>query len=160
MAIVDQLTIRPFRAADQAAAKELILAGLGERWGWIDPTLNPDLNDIATTYADGIFLVGYLTGHLADTLVVTGALTPETTPEGTPVLRVERMSVRADLRGQGLGRRMLDALLDEARARGCTRIVLETTSSWIDAVRFYQRYGFTFVAEHDDETHMQLYLDR
>ncbi len=155
MTVHDQFILRPFSPADQAAAKQLVEAGLGERWGWIDPTLNPDLKDIATTYADGVFLVGYL----GDALVATGALTPEMTPEGIPALRVVRMSVRSDLRRQGLGRRVLDALLDQARARGCKLVVLETTSTWTDAVRFYQRYGFGFVEERDDETHMQLHLD-
>jgi GNAT superfamily N-acetyltransferase len=155
MTIVDQFVIRPFSAADQEAAKHLVVTGLGERWGWIDPTLNPDLNDIATTYAEGIFLVGYL----GSTLVATGALTPEVTPEGFKALRVVRMSVRADLRRQGLGRRMLDALLDAARACGCALLVLETTSTWTDAVRFYQHYGFDLVEERDGETHMQLHLD-
>jgi putative acetyltransferase len=154
MEVQDQFIIRPFCAADQAAAKQLVVMGLGERWGWIDPTLNPDLNDIATTYADGIFLVGYR----GDTLVATGALTPEVTLAGIPALRVVRMSVRADLRRQGLGRRVLDALLGEARARGWALIVLETTSTWTDAVRFYQRYGFEVVEERDGETHMQLCL--
>lgn len=155
MSVRDEIQIRPFCAADQDAAKQLVLAGLGERWGWIDPTLNPDLNDIAANYAEGVFLVGYL----GDTLVATGALTPEVTPEGVAALRVERMSVRADLRGQGIGRRMLDALLDHARVRQCPLIVLETTSTWADAVRFYARYGFDVVEERDGETHMVMKLD-
>lgn len=150
----EQLVIRPFCSDDQEAAKQLVLSGLGERWGWIDPSLNPDLNDIAASYAEGIFLVGYL----GDTLVATGALLPELTPEGVNALRVVRMSVRADLRRQGIGRRVLDALLDHARQQGCPLIVLETTSTWTDAVRFYERYGFRFVEERDGETHMKLEL--
>ena len=154
--IANKIRLRPFSPDDQAAAKALIVAGLGERWGWIDPTLNPDLNDIATTYADGLFLVGYWD----DTLVATGAVTPETMPDGRDALRVVRMSVRADLRGQGIGRRVLDALLEGARARNCPLVVLETTSTWIDAVRFYTRYGFTVVEERDGDTHMQLEIGK
>lgn len=156
MSLSLQLMIRPFQAEDQEAAKQLILVGLGERWGWIDPTLNPDLNDIAVSYAAGVFLVGYLD----DTLVATGALSPEVTDEGLPALRVERMSVRADLRGQGLGRRMLDSLLDLARKRGCQWVVLETTTTWTDAVRFYTRYGFQYVQERDGDTHMKLEVEK
>lgn len=147
-----QLQIRPFCAADQEPAKQLILAGLGERWGWIDSTLNPDLNDIALAYAPGIFLVACLD----DVLVGTGALMPEGTGEEKGALRVVRMSVRTDLRRNGIGRRILDALLDEARRIGCERIVLETTSTWKDAIRFYTRHGFLVVNEMDGETHMVL----
>jgi GNAT superfamily N-acetyltransferase len=156
MRVSEQLVIRPFCADDQEAAKQLVQAGLGERWGWIDLTLNPDLNDIAASYAEGVFLVGYL----GDTLVATGALMPEVTADGRAALRVVRMSVRADLRGHGIGRRVLDALLDRARERDCRLIVLETTSTWTDAVRFYARYGFQLVEEKDDETHMILELGK
>jgi GNAT superfamily N-acetyltransferase len=154
MALSEQVAIRPFDASDQEAAKQLVITGLGERWGWIDLSLNPDLNDIAASYTEGIFLVGYL----GDTLVATGALLPEVTAEGIEALRVVRMSVRADLRGQGIGRRMLDTLLDYARDKESPLIVLETTSTWTDAVRFYTRYGFQVVEEKDDGTHMILEL--
>ena len=43
--------LRPFTAADQDAVKDLVLAGLADHWGTLDPTLNPDLNDIAGHYA-------------------------------------------------------------------------------------------------------------
>lgn len=155
MGMGERVTLRPFLVDDQDAAKQLVLTGLGERWGWIDPTLNPDLDDIATTYAAGCFLVGYLD----NALVATGALLPEVDPAYTNhllALRVVRMSVRADLRGQGIGRRVLDALLEYARDQRCRLLVLETTSTWTDAVRFYARNGFQFVAERDGETHMQL----
>lgn len=147
---IPSLHIRPLARADQAAAQALILDGLAERWGQLDPTLNPDLRDIATSYAAGCFLVAYQ----GDTLVATGALIPEAPGVG----RIVRMSVRADLRGRGLGRRMLDALVDEARARGDTQLVLETTSTWTDAIRFYTRYGFTVIGEQDGDTHFVLAL--
>jgi GNAT superfamily N-acetyltransferase len=147
---VSSLVLRPFTPADQDAAQQLILAGLGERWGWIDPTLNPDLNAIARDYAAGYFLVGELEGEL----VATGALIPEAATS----LRVVRMSVRRDLRGQGIGKQVLAALLDYARQQGCTEVVLETTSTWTDAVAFYARAGFQKIDTRDGETHMLLPL--
>jgi GNAT superfamily N-acetyltransferase len=152
------LTIRPFRLDDQRAAQALILDGLREHWGWLDPTLNRDLNNIATNYAAGIFLVGEIMDETGSELVATGALLPEVTESGESVWRVVRMSVHADLRGQGIGRRLLDALLQWAQQQGARLIVVETTSTWTDAVRFYTRYGFILVEERDDETHMQLEL--
>lgn len=143
-------TIRPFAADDQAAAQALILDGLSERWGWIDPTLNPDLHDIAASYAPGLFLVAYQEGAL----IATGALIPE----APGVVRIVRMSVRRDLRRHGIGRLMLQALLARARAQGVRQVVLETTSTWRDAVAFYQRNGFRVVDVRDGETHMLLDL--
>src|SRR5262249_6135936 len=55
----DHLIMRPFAPEDQQAAQALILAGLGEHFGWIDERRNPDLVDIAASYAppDSTFLV-------------------------------------------------------------------------------------------------------
>jgi len=146
--LVDRMIIRRFRPTDQAAARTLILAGLGERWGWIDPTCNPDLDDIAATYGHGFFVVA----QTDDALVGTGALLPE----GDGVGRVVRMSVQQELRGQGVGRRLLDELTMLARRAGYHTLVLETTSTWTDAVRFYARNGFsvTHVDADAGETHM------
>ena len=145
--------IRPFRPADQAAARSLILAGLGERWGWIDYTANPDLDDIAAAYGHGWFVVALLD----DALVGTGALIPE----GDGVGRIVRMSVCRLRRGQGIGRRILAELTVAARRAEYHTLVLETTSAWTDAVRFYAANGF--VVTHVDvdaaETHMARPLD-
>lgn len=147
------VTIRPFRPADQAAAQSLILAGLGERWGWIDYTANPDLDDIAAAYGHGWFVVALLDGAL----VGTGALLPEGNGGG----RIVRMSVRQTLRGQGIGRRILAELTAVARRAGYHTLVLETTSSWTDAVRFYAANGFAVTRVDVDaaETHMARPLD-
>ncbi|MGC8781077.1 MAG: hypothetical protein ACP5UQ_09455, partial [Anaerolineae bacterium] len=55
----DPWLIRPFAPTDQPAVRRLILEGLGEHFGVIDETLNPDIDDIAAHYtARGhVFLV-------------------------------------------------------------------------------------------------------
>jgi putative acetyltransferase len=151
MAIRD-VTIRPFAPADQAPAQQLILAGLGEHWGAIDFSLNQDLNDIGHTYANGTFLVA----TFDDKIIGTGALLPAM--EGTG--QIVRMSVHREWRRQGIGRRLLDALIQAARQRGYRRLLLETTSSWQEVVQFYRRYGFS-ITHYDltaGETHMVLML--
>jgi len=145
------VTIRPFLPEDQQAAKALVLAGLEEHWGRLDPTLNPDLDDIAAAYADGVFLVAC---H-DDRVVGTGALIPE----GDGAARIVRMSVAAPLRRQGVGTRILRRLLEQARADGTDRIVLETTSTWEDAIAFYRRHAFRVVGERDGDIHFVLDLE-
>ncbi len=64
--------IKPFESEDQDAVRSLILAGLAEHGGEIDPTLNPDLNDIRDSYNDATFLVAWLDGRI----IGSGALIP------------------------------------------------------------------------------------
>lgn len=146
--IADAVTIRPFLPEDQGAVKALILAGLEERWGVLDLTKNPDLDDIAVSYGDAAFL----TAWLGDRLVGAGALVRET--EG--VARIVRMSVAKSMRHRGIGRAILRALCDHAKGAGYAKIVLETTSTWEDAITFYERCGFRRIGTWDGDTHFVL----
>ena len=54
--------------------------------------------------------------------------------------QVGRMAVLAAYRGRGIGRLLLDALVDDARARGFARVALNAQDH---AVTFYAKAGFT-----------------
>lgn len=53
--------------------------------------------------------------------------------------QIGRMAVLADHRKRGIGARLLDAVLDEAKRRGITRVVLHAQAGAVD---FYRRAGF------------------
>ena len=145
------MELRPFRPTDQPAAKALILAGLVEHWGWLDPTMNPDLDDIAASYADGVCLVG----SESERLVATGVLLPE----GEKTGRIVRMSVDMRERRKGYGRVLLHALLETAQELGYIQVVLETTATWADAIQFYEANGFQPTHKTDGDIHFILALD-
>lgn len=58
------------------------------------------------------------------------------------------MGIAPEFRGQGIGRRLLDATIDGARAAGLTRIELEVFSSNTNAIALYERYGFAHEGLH------------
>ena len=150
--IAQAVQIRPFQARDQDSVKMLILVGLKEHWGTLDTSLNPDLNDVAAAYGTETFLVAVQNGRI----VGTGALIHEV----DDISRIVRMSVDPKLRRMGIGRQLLAALCDAAKKRSYRQIVLETTSNWDDAIRFYLAHGFQIVEYRDGDTHFLLNLER
>ncbi|HET9109407.1 MAG TPA: GNAT family N-acetyltransferase [Ktedonobacterales bacterium] len=136
--------VRAFTPADQDAARALILAGLGERFGFVDETRNPDLDDIAASYlAPGH---RFVVAELAGEVVGTGGLLFE--PDGV-TCQLVRVSVRRDLRRQGIAQALVGALLAEARERGLRRVWGETDEPWHDAIALYQRLGFAVYERRD-----------
>lgn len=132
--MIAQIVVRRFDAADQSAAKQLILHGLSDRWGMVNPDLNADLDDIGDSFRDGGFWVAEVDG----VLVGTGGW------HFRPAQQAElvRMSVATHYRRQGVGSALLQALLNDVRANGIATVILETNSGWGSAVDFYQAQGF------------------
>ena len=50
--------------------------------------------------------------------------------------------------GQGLGTKLIDLVVAEARSRKCRRLVLITTNDNLHAIGFYQKRGFQMAAIH------------
>lgn len=51
---------------------------------------------------------------------------------------------------KGIGTALIEAVVSAAKAAGCQRLWLITTNDDIEAIRFYQRKGFDWVAWHRD----------
>lgn len=135
MSAPTNLLIRPFEPADQDDARRLLAAGYREHFGpAYDEAQDPALADAAALFSNGVFLVAVLDGRIA----ATGALLVQ---DGETA-EVMRMSTAREQRRRGIGAAVLDRLLDEARARGCRRVVLGTEAAWEDSVSFYRAQGF------------------
>ncbi|MDB5792739.1 MAG: family N-acetyltransferase [Massilia sp.] len=55
---------------------------------------------------------------------------------------IKRMYVRPQARGQGLARRLIDALEQKAMARGCRSFMLEAGPAQPEALIVYERLGY------------------
>jgi ribosomal protein S18 acetylase RimI-like enzyme len=58
------------------------------------------------------------------------------------------MGIDPEFRRKGIGRRLMDAAIGDARADGLTRIELEVFSSNIYAIKLYERRGFVHEGLH------------
>ncbi len=147
-----EIEIRWFSPNDQDRVETLILDGLAEHFKVIDPTLNPDLNNIEESYLrqGSLFLVA----ELDDDLVGSGALVAETEDTG----RILRVAVASSHRRMGIGRLLTKHLIKAAKRFHFSHIVVETNDDWYDAIRLYQQCGFTEYDRHDGEVHMMIRL--
>jgi GNAT superfamily N-acetyltransferase len=82
-------------------------------------------------------------------IVATAQLTfvPGLTYDGGERCLVEAVRVAASARGTGLGTRLLEHAIGMAEARGCVLVQLTSDKRRREAIRFYERLGFT--ASHE-----------
>ena len=100
----------------------------------------------------GAFLVASVDGEP----VASGAL--KTISPGVGSLK--RMWVAADVRGLGIGRRMLEALESEARALHMTMLRLETNDTLREAIQLYRSAGFVEVAPFNSDPYARHWFER
>ena len=146
------LRFRAFASTDQREVEALIRAGLAEHWGSVDESFNPDLRDIARSYASGVTLIA----EYEDGLVGTGTIVPV----DEHVAEIKRMSVHADCRRIGVGRAIADELVAIAERWGKSRVVLETSADWDAVVDFYLGCGFVLTHRHDGDFGLDAWFER
>jgi ribosomal protein S18 acetylase RimI-like enzyme len=59
-----------------------------------------------------------------------------------PLLNIHDLAVLPSQRGRGVGRALLAAAEDKARADGCCKLTLEVLDDNVGARRLYERFGF------------------
>src|SRR3954462_7694752 len=74
---------------------------------------------------------------------------------------LEDLYVDESARGAGLGRALVEATLDRARARGCRRVELDTNERNDAALRLYGSFGFSATANGygGRDLYLRLHLD-
>lgn len=58
------------------------------------------------------------------------------------VYEVAKMAVDEDLQGQGIGRKVLVRVIEEAKVMGATKLYLETNKKLANAIHLYESLGF------------------
>jgi GNAT superfamily N-acetyltransferase len=135
---------------DFAAVRALIVEGLTQRWRQYDAARNPDLEAFESYYGSALTVVA----RRAAVIVGCGTLIFE----APCVARIVRMSVADTQRRNGVGRGVLQSLIDHAVRLGYAAIVLETSADWPSAVAFYDGCGFIRTHQRDGDQHFRLDL--
>lgn len=137
------IQLRSARAADAAAITALVNAayrGDSGRQGW---TTESDLLDgtrISLETVQALLATPdcrVLVAEAAGRLVACAELRPE-----GGQLYLGMLTVRPELQGQGIGRRLMDAAEDHARALGLRGLVMTVISRRHELIAWYVRLGF------------------
>jgi putative acetyltransferase len=67
-------------------------------------------------------------------------------PTGPGEFEVAKMAVTASCQGHGVGRKLLQAVVDTARSTGARRLHLETNHALTPAIHLYESIGFRHAA--------------
>jgi ribosomal protein S18 acetylase RimI-like enzyme len=74
-------------------------------------------------------------------------------PVGKRLFYIGHLGIAAGLRGHGIGRQLIDHLLQHGRAAGCERVALDVSCANPRAQALYEKIGFRVTAEHRSKLH-------
>jgi ribosomal protein S18 acetylase RimI-like enzyme len=143
--VTEVVTVRPARDDEFEAAGDLVEAAyrthpeMGDGDGYL-----AHVRDVRGRAADVDVIVavdggGRLLGCVSYVRDHTSAFAEIEQP-GEAGFRM--LGVAAAARGRGVGRSLVEACVERARAAGRTGLVIVTAPSWTDAQRLYERIGF------------------
>jgi GNAT superfamily N-acetyltransferase len=129
-------TIRQARAEDGRPVRRLVFDILNEYHVAADPD-DSDADVMAFgAPAEGVVqLVAEVDGEPIGSAILT--------PYKDGEIKLSKLFLKPEFRGRGLGREMLHRSEDEARALGYRRISLGTRALYVEAVRLYERAGWS-----------------
>jgi GNAT superfamily N-acetyltransferase len=153
---MSRVTIDTAGSADLAIVREM----LQEYAAWLAIDLSfqdftSELRDLPGAYAPpgGDLFMARLDGQPAGMAAFRAwpALSERKRVEGSGGgAEMKRLFVRPSARGAGVGRALVDHVIDRARAAGYRRIVLDTLPIMRDAQRLYEQVGFRDVSPYYD----------
>jgi GNAT superfamily N-acetyltransferase len=144
-----RLILRDARREDvPAIVRMLVDDPLGStRERYADPLLQAyyDAFDATAGDANNRHLIAKVEGKIVGTLHLV--FIRGIARMGATRAQIEAVRVAAGQRGEGIGRKMIEAAIEMARERGCAFVQLTTDKTRKDAHRFYE--GLGFVASHE-----------
>jgi ribosomal protein S18 acetylase RimI-like enzyme len=109
--------------------------------GWVERLIRERWGDVIVVGRGGVWRPAELPGFAAfDGERCTGLVTYELDGEACEIVTIDALD-----EGEGIGTKLLEAVVSTARAAGCGRVQLLTTNNNLRALAFYQKRGFRLV---------------
>jgi putative acetyltransferase len=133
------LTIHPLRGEADAAAFRALNEEWITRYFTFEDEDRRQLSDPVRAYIEpgGEIVIAEFDGRAVGCVAIV--------PDGTGAWELSKMAVTPELRGQGTGRRLLEATIALARERGAQSLFLGSSTKLANAVHLYESLGFRHV---------------
>ena len=133
------IEIRPLQSAEDLTAFRTLNEEWITRFFVLEPADRRALGDprAAILEKGGEILMAEVSGAVVGCLALI--------PMGDGVFELSKMAVAPELRGQGIGRRLLLHAIDQARRMGASSLFLGSSTKLPNAVRLYESVGFQHV---------------
>ena len=136
---LEAIHVRPFQQGDEVAFRELNEAWIS-KYFTIEAAERPYLEDpVGNIIEAGGFIFMAIARHVP---VGCCALLPME----PGAFEVAKMAVTENLRGRGIGRKVLEYAIAYAKKIGATRLYLETNRKLANAIHLYESIGFQHVS--------------
>lgn len=141
---MENLIIRPVQPSDNAALATIIRNSLAE-FGANKPGtvyFDASTDNLATMFqkAGSVYFVALSNGQI---IGGAGIYPSDGLPGG--VCELVKMYLSPHARDMGLGRRLIDECIAAARQKGYQKMYLETMPELKQAVKVYEKFGFTYL---------------
>jgi ribosomal-protein-alanine N-acetyltransferase len=124
---VEGVRLRPMELEDLDQVIEIERESFQEPWcrdHFVYEILLSEVSEVTVAVVEGA-VAGYTVAWLLEDAV-----------------HLANVAVRKDLRGKGIGRKLVEAVLDRARSTGAGRVLLEVRRSNLEAQNLYRSLGF------------------
>jgi GNAT superfamily N-acetyltransferase len=134
------LEIQTAQPADRAPIVQLLRTQLEEHDVVLtEQALQRATQGLIEDHALGRILTARLSGELVGVAVISFLWTLE---HGGPAAWLDEVYVQPSRRGEGIGRKLVEAAMQVARDSGCIALDLEVDAGHEAAERLYERMGF------------------
>ena len=145
MSAIYHISLRPTRRDDVAAIIAMLaddhLGRARERLEQPLPTLYYDAFERVTSDQNIHLMVAEEGGKVVGCVQL--CILPGLSSQGASRGLIEDVCVACDRRSRGIGEKLVQWALEEARGKGCKLVELLTHHTRVDAQRFYERLGFS-----------------
>jgi len=141
---IQNITIRPIQPADNKALATIIRAALTEFGANKPGTVYYDATTDALYQLFQTAGAAYFVAESHGEILGGGGIYPSPgLPAGT--CELVKMYLRPQIRGIGLGKKLIQKSLQAAQQRGYTQVYIESMPELAQALKTYEKFGFTYL---------------